>query len=276
MKDLLTEIKHRLVEELGVSDMVATSVNEIQRLIIADSRTKPKAKHKNGNFTYDFCKTKVDVYYDLYYLNNEQEIETLSLKSSQANETAYGYILYTTMFYVRNQNKYITYQGGLQHELEHIYQMIQSGNYLLTPQSSKIYETAIRLMKIGSPIEKLVGGVVYYNNKFEKDAIANGLYKLIMDNPNVDPYTTLEKTTHYRNIKKIKFNVIDNDNKQLIEPVVKKYFNKSYKWFYSITNKVVKNYINKIGKILTKAYNDIYKNKTPLDGGFVGGTDIEI
>ena len=35
-------------------------------------------------------------------------------------------------------------------------------------------------------------------------------------------------------------------------------------------------YINKIGKILTKAYNDIYKNKTPLDGGFIGGTDIEI
>ena len=32
----------------------------------------------------------------------------------------------------------------------------------------------------------------------------------------------------------------------------------------------------KIGKILTKAYNDIYKNKTPLDGGFIGGTDIEI
>ena len=112
--------------------------------------------------------------------------------------------------------------------------------------------------------------------KFEKDAIANGLYKLIMDNPNVDPYTTLEKTPHYRNIKKIKFNVIDNDNRQLIEPVVKKYFNKSYKWFYSMANKVVKSYINKIGKILTKAYNDIYKDKTPLDGGFIGGTDIEI
>ena len=97
-----------------------------------------------------------------------------------------------------------------------------------------------------------------------------------MDNPNVDPYTTLEKTPHYRNIKKIKFNVIDNDNRQLIEPVVKKYFNKSYKWFYSMANKVVKSYINKIGKILTKAYNDIYKNKTPLDGGFIGDTDIEI
>ena len=97
-----------------------------------------------------------------------------------------------------------------------------------------------------------------------------------MDNPNVDPYTTLEKASHYRNIKKIKFNIIDNDNRQIIEPVVKKYFNKSYKWFYSMANKVVKSYINKIGKILTKAYNDIYKNKTPLDGGFIGGTDMEI
>ena len=48
MKDLLTEIKHRLVEELGVSDIVTASANEIQRLIISDSRTKPKAKHKNG------------------------------------------------------------------------------------------------------------------------------------------------------------------------------------------------------------------------------------
>ena len=122
----------------------------------------------------------------------------------------------------------------------------------------------------------MVGKVIYCNNKFEKDAIANGLYKLIMDNPNVDPYTTLEKTPHYRTIKKIKFDVIDNDNRQLIEPVVKKYFNKSYKWFYSMANKVVKSYINKIGKILTKAYNDIYKNKTPLDGGFIGDTDMEI
>ena len=276
MKDLLTEIKHRLVEELGVSDIVTASANEIQRLIIADSRTKPKAKHKNGNFTYDFCKAKVDVYYDLYYLNNEQEIKMLSLRPSRANKTDNGYMLYTTIFYIRSQNKYIAYQGGLQHELEHIYQMIQSGKYLLTPQSSKIYRTAIRLFTIGSPAEKLVGSVIYCNNKFEKDAIANGLYKLIMDNPNVDPYTTLEKTPHYRNIKKIKFNVIDNDNRQIIEPVVKKYFNKSYKWFYSMANKVVKSYINKIGKILTKAYNDIYKDKTPLDGGFIGGTDIEI
>ena len=100
MKDLLTEIKHRLVEELGVSDIVTASANEIQRLIIADSRTKPKAKHKNGNFTYDFCKTKVDVYYDLYYLNDEQEIKTLNLRSSQVNETDNGYVLYTTMFYI--------------------------------------------------------------------------------------------------------------------------------------------------------------------------------
>ena len=43
-----------------------------------------------------------------------------------------------------------------------------------------------------------------------------------------------------------------------------------------MANKVVKSYINKIGKILTKAYNDIYKNKTPLDGGFIGDTDMEI
>ena len=34
--------------------------------------------------------------------------------------------------------------------------------------------------------------------------------------------------------------------------------------------------LNKIGKILTKAYNDIYKDKTPLDGGFIGDTDMEI
>ena len=37
--------------------------------------------------------------------------------------------------------------------------MIQSGKYLLTPQSSKIYRTAIRLFTIGSPAEKLVGSV---------------------------------------------------------------------------------------------------------------------
>ena len=201
MKDLLTEITHIIYEELGVSDVVTSSADEILKLIIADSKIKDKSIHKNGNVLYAFCNVNVNVSYDLYYLNNEEEINNLKLMASETNKVDNKhYTLYTTIFYIRNINKYVSYNGGLQHELEHIYQIIQSGKYLIKPQHQSMYSTAIGLMKTGSSIEKIVGGVIYYNNKFEKDAIANGVYELIMNKYPSNPLQTLENTTDRKSV----------------------------------------------------------------------------
>ena len=152
-----------------------------------------------------------------------------------------------------------------QHEFEHIYQMIRSGNDLLKDTSIDMYGTALSLMKDDDVIKKLVGYVVYYNNKFEKDAFVNAIYKQIMDNNENTPTQTLKNTITYQNILTIKTHLIEYQGyKNKIETIVKTNFNKSYKWFYKMTCNVVKTYISKMGKILMKAYKD--KNNMPLDG----------
>ncbi|MBO6243292.1 MAG: hypothetical protein J6O41_01815, partial [Clostridia bacterium] len=152
--------------------------------------------------------------------------------------------------------------GTLQHEIEHIYQMIMSDKPLLNNILSKdIYKTAEYLIHKNDAINKIIGYVIYYNNKFEKDAFANGIYKKIMDNPSLNEFDILKQDTTYQNILIIKKYVVENTNNELknkIEPVIKKQFNKSYKWFYNIANSVIKNYINKIGKVLVKAQQDKY------------------
>ena len=287
MKNLLTEIKEKLYEELGVADIVSTTSSNLLSEIIKHSKTVPLAipsekngiqRFKHGEFNYLFENNTINVFYDLYYVFTYDDI-VYSIPSNRGTSNKISnnvYKLKVTIVYVLDINKYIDVNGNIQHELEHIYQMIKSGTSLLSKSDSlTLYKIADILKGFSDIYSKIVGTVVYYACKFEKDAFANAIYRQIMDNPNVNPYETLKSTITYQNINVIKQHVLDSEiYKDKYTNIVKTYFGKNYQWFYNLTNKVVKTYINKIGKVYAKAYNDLNKKNPQLDGGTLGVGEI--
>ncbi len=257
--NLITEIKKSINEELGISKIVTNETNSLISTIINDSKKQPKQNNmKNGLFDTMVFGVPISVQYQIFYVNSYQDINTLNIVNP-GNLTDDNFIV-TTLCYIKDQNKYIDYDGSTQHELQHLYQELMSGKDLLeNPKIKKIYTTAIKLAKSTNAFEKFVGFTIYYGNKFEKDAFMNEMYKQIMDNWQINPFETIKKTVVYRNINAIK-NAIDNlteYQKTKLQETVQFYFNKNLNWFITIANKIVKTYTNKIGKIIIKAQNDI-------------------
>lgn len=272
MKNLLMEIKNSLYEEMGISKEVTNISNDILSSIIKDSKTIPYNDIKKHNFIYEYNGNKIYVDYTLYYVLDEDSINTV-IKHDNINTFGESdrkskniYYLKTTVFYQRDINKYVDYNGTIQHEFEHIYQMIKSGKHLLSNVITKdIYTTADYLRHKSDIISKLIGYTIYYNNRFEQDAFANGLYKKIMDNPTSNPYDILQQDVTYKNVLTIKKYILENNTYQTtIDTVVQKQFNKTYKWFHKIAENMVKTYIRKMSRTLLKAQND--KKTSPLDG----------
>ncbi len=266
------EIKNSLYEEMGISKEVTNISNDILSSIIKDSKTIPYNDIKKHNFIYEYNGNKIYVDYTLYYVLDEDSINTV-IKHDNINTFGESdrkskniYYLKTTVFYQRDINKYVDYNGTIQHEFEHIYQMIKSGKHLLSNVITKdIYTTADYLRHKSDIISKLIGYTIYYNNRFEQDAFANGLYKKIMDNPTSNPYDILQQDVTYKNVLTIKKYILENDTYQTtIDTVVQKQFNKTYKWFHKIAENMVKTYIRKMSRTLLKAQND--KKTSPLDG----------
>ena len=285
MKNLLTEIKEKLYEELGVADIVSTASSNLLSEIIKHSKTVPSGKYgirrfKHGEFNYLFENNTLNVFYDLYYVSTYDDINySIPPNSGTSNKINNNvYKLKVTIVYIRDINKYIDVNGNIQHELEHIYQMIKSGKHLLSKSGSRtLYRNSEILRGFSDIYSKIVGTVIYYACKFEKDAFANAIYRQIMNNPNVNPYETLKSTITYQNINIIKQHVLDTEiYKDKYANIVKTYFGKNYQWFYNLANKVVKTYINKIGKVYAKAYNDLNKKSPQLDGGTLGVGEISL
>lgn len=282
MKDLLIEIKQKLYEELGVADIVSTTSSDILSKIIQHSKTIPSEKNgikrfKHGDFQYVFENNTINIVYDLYYVGTYDDIiySIPNNRGTSRKEKNGTFTLITTVVYVRDINKYVDFNGTLQHEFEHVYQMIKSGKSLLSNRKSlNLYNKARELKNSSDLYKKIVGTVIYYGCKFEKDAFANGIYKQIMDNPYNNPYETLKNTIVYNNINVIREYVLKtNNNKEKFTEIVKNNLGKNYIWFYNLANNVVKTYVNKIGKVFAKAYNDLNKENPQLDGGTFGPGD---
>ena len=273
--ELLKEIKRLVKEELGISDEVKEHVSKIFKDIITDAKIRGKNEKPNvktGQFVYRIDDVSICVKYKVMYLNDMSEFDTTEYVASSDFLNRKYLNLVTTLVYDRSQNKYIDFDGTLQHEFEHIYQQMKSGKPLTVRRTSnEIYEQACELIHDGNTnLERVVGYAVYYNCKFEKDAYANDMYKNIMDNELDDPYTIVKNSLTYRNVNAIKHVVLDKDNSEKIAPIVKNVFGKTYNWFHRIATHMVKEYNKKIGKALTKAIKDIEeKNKknNTLDGG---------
>lgn len=259
-KNLITEIKKVINEELGISRTVVKETNMLIANIVKNAKEQNKQNNiKKGIFRTFVFGFPIEVEYQIFYLNDSTDIKKLNLVNPGNFKNNY---LTTTLCYLRNQNRYVDYNGTTQHEIEHLFQEMKSSKDLLNNnKSKKMYNTAIKLAKSTNAFEKIVGYVIYYNNKFEKDAFINEIYKQIMDNWQIDPFETVKNTIVYKNISTIDkvTNTLTPYQKEKINEILDTTFNKTFNWWYNMAKNVVKTYTNKIGKTIIKAQNDIIK-----------------
>lgn len=265
---LLTEIKQRIVEEQGVSAIVYLQSNNILNSILKDSKQyKWIDGKKKGSIKYQYTNNIINVHYTIYYIDKGENVSALFNPGSSRMLTKNNYELVCTVIYYRDKNKYIDYDGTISHEFEHIYQQIMANKPMLVHNTTnnRLYNIAIHFMKQDA-VHQIIGYTIYYSFRFERDAFINELYKKFKDSPNVNHWTILQNSLIYQNINIIKKYVLKSDN--LIEKITnicENELNKTYKWFYKLTDKTVNEYINKIGKLITKYENEI-NLPTTLDG----------
>ena len=171
-----------------------------------------------------------------------------------------------TLFLLSKNNKIVWRDviEDIQHEIEHWYEQKEKGKSLLNKKVINRYKKYQKLRRSSYNFERVLGMVYYYYEKFERNAIMNGLYSKIMEYNEIDyvidPIEVLKDYIHYKNIKTLKdiLNLIDNDEaykEEWIE-MLKKH-NKSLESFIRVTNIVVNEYIKAFGRTIYKARKDL-------------------
>ena len=258
--ELFEEIVMAVNEELGISDVVTNTTNEIISLISKDGKKKPLFKNKkNGEIKgFNLFGKKILIKYALYFVDSIDDIKKLKIAwSGSYNDTTRT--LETTVVYCKKENKYIDYVGSTQHEVEHAYQTSKTRKSLVSKNSTgKMYMKAKSLMRTNEYAKQVVGYTIYYACKFEKDAYENSVYKMISDNWEKDPIEILKGTTIYQNLKIIsnQANMVSPGWEQTIENICVKEFGRHFKWWQNLAKKTVSGYMRKFGKMIAKVEKD--------------------
>ena len=259
--ELIEEIKSVVNEELGISDLVTKTTESLISQIVNHQKQLPYTlKSKEGFFATKLFGKEITIMYTVYFLDDEEEYNALDLfnPATLSNDLKK---LRTTICYVKSLNKYVDYAGSTQHEIEHLYQAIKSKNFPnLKPKTSEIYDTAMHLIGSSDWYKQVVGYVIYYNNKFEKNAFGNEIYRSLVDNPHKKPLDIVKESSVYININVIQqvLNNLTPFRMQYFENVLSHYFNKHFNWWLNMAKKVVKNYMITIGKAIAKYEKDIH------------------
>lgn len=281
MKDLLTEIKEIVKEELSISDEVLKTKNALVAAIIKDSKNMPKHDSKFADymkqgilFKYPLFGEQWIVIYKIFYIKSNAEYDNL-ISNIEAGKTSPNGKVYVNLIYIADRNNYTDIEGEVQHELEHIYQVAKKKKWIISSQlSADIYSKAQNLKNNGTTIgEQLVGFTLYYNNNFERDVFTNGIYSMMIDNNVTEPLKFIKNTVNYKNVLTVERVVEAGTYKEEIDKVVKSYFGKSYGWWKKIALRMVSTYKVKIGKAVAKYTKDylgpdkaLIGNNTKIEG----------
>ena len=254
--ELFEEIVMAVNEELGISDLVTQTSNNIISMIAQKSGRKLSAgNQKSGSINgVNIFGKKIDIYYTVFFVKSIDDVNTINcIWSGGYNDDLNR--LTTTIVYVEDENRYVDYTGTTQHELEHIYQTVKAKKNLLSvPKTTKIYVAAKNLMRSKDFFEQVVGYSVYYANKFERDGYANTYYRMILDDPKRPPIEIIKETSVFKNLKIIN-DVIDRNTPyaiQAIENICMGRFGKHFNWWKNLSKRTISNYFTKVGKVIAK------------------------
>lgn len=261
-----------LNEELSISNDVNDLTIKIKNLISNDYAR---------NIGYERCYTilykgfnrevfsnEIIINYDnksiivVYYVLEDASQEIIKQYNSIFNSTSNNKILRLELYLTSHNNKINWRKNSrdLQHEVEHLFQLIKKGKDLLSDKQFGEYNKLKSLTTHNDYYDQIIGYTYYYYNKAEKNAIINGLYREIIDlNTDglvTDPLEIIKNSPYYYNIQIIKNTIENHKNHEQLENKLKN-INKTLKQYLKIANIMIDEYSKAFGRLLYKVKKDI-------------------
>ena len=257
--NLFEQIVMAVNEELGISSLVSKTAKNIVSMIGKDAM-------KNGTLTGQKSGTikgvnvfgeTIEIYYTVYCVDSSNVKLVRPRWTGAFNADLKR--LTTSVIYLTDKNEFIDLDGTTQHELEHMYQSSLHGKSLISKTGTrKIYNAAKKLMNSSDYFEQIVGYSVYYANKFEQNAYANTVYRMLMNSGTLSPMDYIKETGMYKNIKIIE-EQLGRDTQyfvQSVENICVSNFGRHYNWWKNLTKKMISKFLNQIGKAIAKYEKD--------------------
>lgn len=261
-----------LNEELSISNDVNDLTIKIKNLISNDY---------TRNIGYERCYTilykgfnrevfsnEITINYDnksiivVYYVLEDASQEIIKQYNSIFNSTSNNRILRLELYLTAHNNKINWKKNSrdLQHEVEHLFQLIKKGKDLLSDKQFGEYNKLKSLTAHNDYYDQVIGYTYYYYNKAERNAIINGLYREIIDlNTDglvTDPLEIIKNSPYYHNIQIIKTTIENHKNHEQLENRLKN-INKTLKQYLRIANIMIDEYSKAFGRLLYKVKKDI-------------------
>lgn len=263
-----------LNEELGIANNVNKIMGQIKSEIGSDFTNISTDNDYYGHFLINFPHK---VYYDkifvhikelginiiiTYYVlpDKNEEINKEYLIKYQSSSDINKYSLWFYLTSHHGKIDWSKHSSTIQHEVEHLYQLVMKNKQLLTNKQMKEYEMMGKLRRSNVPIKKIIGFTYYYYSRIEKNAIINELYRKIIDSyipgSKIDPMEVIKKDTKYKNIQVIKYAINDEDYLQSLEMCLNE-IGKELKSYLRVANKMINEYTKAFGRLLYKVNKDI-------------------
>lgn len=269
---ILEEIEKILKEELSVNNEIDNISEEIMLNIGNDYKIGNKQIIKDSiylyssSFTKTFLDKKIYINYKIYnFLNNEvfqmcKDDYGITDGSSACLEGGRFIMVSINGYCVSGTLNKALLLDTIRHEIEHIFQQIKSGKVI--PQNNA-YNTFAQPMYLYNEdnITKTIANLIYLSERFEIDAMVNGLYGELkeMGGKGISRYG-LMKTYAYGKYKEYLrlYNDIISFDKQVVNNILKK-GDINYMQFIKRIEWGKKYFINKIGKVFFKYKKDMLK-----------------
>lgn len=265
-------INRILNEELSISNDVNDLTIKIKNLISNDYARNIGCERcytiLYKGFNREVFSNEITINYDnksiivVYYVLEDASQEIIKQYNSIFNSTSNNRILRLKLYLTSHNNKINWKKNSrdLQHEVEHLFQLIKKGKDLLSDKQFYEYNKLKALTTHNDYYDQIIGYTYYYYNKAERNAIINGLYREIVDlNTDglvTDPLEIIKKSPYYNNIQIIKNTIENHKNHEQLENRLKN-INKTLKQYLRIANIMINEYSKAFGRLLYKVKKDI-------------------
>lgn len=272
-RELEESMTYLIQEELGISNTVLNNskliINNI-KLALVKTKSKPFSEdgleYKTGLLPKNEYIDLPDVEWRYFDFPNEDSL--LKHVRNIAFSTKYNQLtdkLTVAIFAIKGVIEDRTLYDSVAHELEHRYQIEQSGDNLIrTDKSKTIYSNIISLKNTNNKVAIAIGDVLYASYKFEQDAFIHGAYEFMMqkNKEGIDPYVSYKETDAYAVLLKLKYGLgllstIKKEDKNKISSFIKQTLDyNSLDDILTLGEKALKRYSRKLARMYSKVIKD--------------------
>lgn len=268
-KALMEAIDKLMNEEMGIATDVAKKVREVKLLIKSNIKNSSRNKVDDGVWRYEGS-IKCEIFGYEYTINyniiNYKDYDVYAEHSEyfvpDGSSSFSGRFIKLYVLSISGEFQENTFGDTLQHEIEHIYQIVKQGKPLL--QNNNLYSKALSSMRSNENngwISRLAK-IIYYTRNEEHDAFVNGLYAQLVsqdsfyDRDNIvkmsNPYQIAMFLKSEHDSLEKEFNNVD-----FIESA--KYYGRPRKWFISQAEIGHLKIMRKMMKVISKAEKDFWQ-----------------